>query len=186
MVIALCGVKRCGKDTVADYLVEFYGYKKKKIADPLKHVCKYLFNLDDDQLETDKKDVVDHQLGISPRQIMQFFGTEVMQYKIQEILPNIGRNFWMNKMLYDMGKDKQSNIVIGDMRFLHELEAIKQVYGGTQVIKIINWHASSIADKHESEKEWDQIPADYTIINNGSLLDLYKSVHNVITSIDNL
>ena len=37
-IIAICGVMRSGKDTIANHLVENYGYENVKIADTLKRV----------------------------------------------------------------------------------------------------------------------------------------------------
>jgi hypothetical protein len=94
-IIAICGAKRSGKDVLADYLVKKYNYERLAFADPLKLTVKNLFNFDDDQLGigedkgTDKKDIIDERWGITPRAALQFFGTEIMQEKIQELLPNI-------------------------------------------------------------------------------------------------
>lgn len=181
-IIALCGLKRCGKDTVADHLVSKYGFTKVKIADPLKNLCKSLFNLTDDQLETDLKDQYVNELGTTPRKVMQFFGTEVMQFKVQELLPKIGRSFWIQKTITDMKLKPGNLFVIGDMRFMHEYNAINQAYGhDMMVIKIISNRACSInVDTHESEKEWEQIPAEVIIHNNGSITDLYETLDRVI------
>lgn len=181
-VIALCGLKRCGKDTVADYMVEKYAYRKIKIADPLKHVCKYIFNLSDDQLETDIKDEIDSRWGTTPRRIMQFFGTEVMQFKIQELLPNVGRLIWMNKLIEDIKNVPSTNFVVGDMRFAHEYQALKEEFGKkVKIIKIVtNRNVTVSTDNHSSEKEWETIPADFTLFNNGTLQELYDQIDVII------
>ena len=174
-VIAVCGFKRSGKDTVADWLVLNYGYKKLKIADPLKQMCKDLFNLSDDQVETDLKDETDEKWGVSPRQIMQFMGTEVMQYKIQELLPNVDRMFWMNKLVMDIDRC-QTPVVISDVRFLHEYRALFDRYKDTFVIRIDNPSASSTSDAHVSENEWLNIPFHATLKNDGTLVDLHRKI----------
>ena len=43
MIIALTGKKGCGKDTIANYLVEKYGFINYGFADPIKEVGKILF-----------------------------------------------------------------------------------------------------------------------------------------------
>lgn len=45
-IIALSGWKRSGKDTVAQYLIEFYGAERKGFADPLKDLVARDFNVD--------------------------------------------------------------------------------------------------------------------------------------------
>ncbi len=32
---------------------------------------------------------------------MQFLGTDIFQYKIQELLPNMGQKFWIKSFLTD-------------------------------------------------------------------------------------
>ena len=133
-IIAICGLKRCGKDTLADYIVSRYGFEKVKIADPLKEACKQLFGLTDAQVELDEKDVVDDKWGVAPRQILQFVGTEMFQFKLQELLPDIGRSFWMRQLLET---HKKGCIVISDMRFVHEYEILKAAQPDLVVIKIV-------------------------------------------------
>ena len=48
-IILLCGKKRSGKDTIAEYLVENYNFKHYKITQKLKDCVKVLFNIDDYQ-----------------------------------------------------------------------------------------------------------------------------------------
>jgi len=40
LVIGLCGRKRVGKDTVAEYLKKQFGFTQYAFADPLKEACK--------------------------------------------------------------------------------------------------------------------------------------------------
>ena len=46
MLIGLIGNKRVGKDTVANFLVEGFQFKKLAFADPIKEVISLLFDLD--------------------------------------------------------------------------------------------------------------------------------------------
>jgi hypothetical protein len=50
MLIGLTGKAGAGKDTSADYLVKQYGCVKIALADPLKRICKDVFDFSDDQL----------------------------------------------------------------------------------------------------------------------------------------
>ena len=68
LIIALSGKKRSGKDTVADYLVERFGFVKYGFADPIKEIGKIMFDFSEEQLNTDKKEEIDKRWGISPRQ----------------------------------------------------------------------------------------------------------------------
>jgi hypothetical protein len=50
MIIALSGLSGTGKDTAADILVRNHGFVKVSLADPLKRICRDVFNFTDDQL----------------------------------------------------------------------------------------------------------------------------------------
>ena len=103
-IIAICGAKRSGKDVLASHIVNKYGYTRLSFAEPLKHIVKLLFDFNDQQVgliegSNDEKDTLDERWGISPRKALQFVGTEILQNKIQELLPNIKRDYFANILL---------------------------------------------------------------------------------------
>jgi len=164
--IAICGSKRSGKDTVANIISELYGHKNFKIATKLKDVCRILFGFSEDQVESDSKDVIDPEWDITPRQAMQYIGTEIMQYKIQELLGyQIGRELWIRSFIKTISKEPL--VVVSDLRFMHEYKHIKKMDG--LIIRIINSDIDNDIDKennsHISEREFQSIPADITIDN---------------------
>lgn len=177
-IVALCGARRTGKDTVASYLVEHHGYEHVKITAPLKRVCQTLFHFTEDQLETDSKELPDPRWGISPRQVMQFLGTEVFQYKIQELLPEVGRCFWINSLATLIRANPDKRYVISDMRFLHEHQVLQSIDPSSmRTIRVSSQRvAPSPADTHLSECEHHGIPADADLTNNGTKEDLYTTV----------
>jgi hypothetical protein len=179
-IIAICGAKRTGKDCVANYISENFNYEHVKIAQKLKDMCKLLFSFTDHQMECDIKDDIDPKWGVSPRQCMQFFGTEVMQYNIQELLPDIGRKFWINSLVASMKPDHK--YVISDMRFHHEYVELKNL--GAIFIRVDRDSVVDTNDTHQSELEYKQLPVDYTIKNNSSKEDLYKAVTRILSSSD--
>lgn len=177
-VIAICGLKRSGKDVIADHLVRKYSYEKIKIAEPLKIVVAQLFNFTQDQVgETDQKDEIDPRWGITPRHALQFFGTEVMQYKIQDLLPNIERKFWINLLISKMQPEKK--YVISDMRFKHEYEELKK--HDLLVIKVFRNNLNS-TDTHISESEYLEIPADIIIQNDEDIESLLIKIDNSLST----
>jgi hypothetical protein len=122
MIIAICGLKRSGKDTVANRILQKNpDFLHSKISDPLKKVCQILFDFSD--VEGPLKDHIDPKWDITPRAALQFLGTEMMQYKLQELLPNLGRCFWVKKLLMDLSLSlslsKTKGVVISDLRFKH-------------------------------------------------------------------
>lgn len=50
MIVGLCGAAGSGKDTVADFMVKNHGFVKIAFADPLKRICKEVFDFSDEQL----------------------------------------------------------------------------------------------------------------------------------------
>lgn len=176
-LIAICGPKRAGKDTLASHLVSNYGYTRIALADPIKHVVGYMFNFNEKQMETDDKDAIDPRWGISPRQALQFFGTEVMQYKIQELLPDVGRMFWTRCMLANI--DPLKTYVVSDVRFHHECDALREI--GATVIKVERTIEHN--DAHASELEHRDILADVTIINDSTIESLLSKLDSYISRI---
>lgn len=177
MIVAICGAKRCGKDTVASFLQNRMGpCRHLKISQPLKDICEIMFGWSSKQLEEDEKDHVDEKWGISPRDAMKFIGTEMMQYKIQELLPEIGRNFWIKQLVNRINVDE--NIIISDLRFVHEYLMIKEHFPNALIIKVVkNMDATDI---HSSEVEWKDIVEDVIIDNNGTMQELKDQVDRVI------
>lgn len=173
-VIAICGNKCSGKDTLANYICAKYDYKNVKFAGPLKEALKSLFGFTNSQMETDKE-VIDPFWQTTPRKVMQFIGTEVMQYKLQELLPDIERTFFARRLVSCYPTDK---IVISDLRFTHEYETIKKAYNDIQIIKIIR--NTQQTDMHISENEISTIPHDVLLINNGTKEELYAQFEKSI------
>jgi dephospho-CoA kinase len=175
-IICICGSKRVGKDTVADFLQARYGFHKAKIAQPLKDTLKVLFGFSDDELEQDIKDEVHPVWKIEPRKVMQFFGTEVMQYEIQKIMPDMGRMFWVKRFLQEYYSNDRiyDKIVVSDVRFLHEYEALKEV--GAEFWKIERNELVQ-DDTHSSETEMKEIPVEKVIENDGTLEELYDKIN---------
>lgn len=173
-VIAITGAKRCGKDTLANYIASRYQYEKLKLADPLKACVCALFDFTAEQVEDDSKEIVDKRWSISPRQALQFFGTEVMQYKIQELLPAIDRSFVVKSMLNKMHPDKY--YIISDMRFYHEYEEIAK---HNPFIIRIDRPSNQEFDTHSTDCEYKDIPFHMNIVND-------KDIHSMKKKFDTL
>ncbi len=180
-VIGVCGRRRSGKDTLAGILHDLYGYENVKISSDLKNALKILFGFDNEQIEGNLKDVVDERWGVSPRQAMQFIGTEVMQYKIRELLPNMGRKFWIKGFInkHIDGRLDDRLLVITDIRFLHEYDELKRYLHNDLLMLRVERderNVTSLLDEHSSEQEFLNIPVSHIICNNGSKDDLRKCV----------
>ena len=178
-IIAICGAKRSGKDVLAKYLINKYKYEKLSFAEPLKKAVKELFNFNDIQVGIDEdngmgneKDIIDERWGITPRKALQFFGTEIMQYKMNELIPNTNRGFFADILVSRIIPNKK--YVISDLRFLHEYEKIKEL--NIIIIKVIRPLIINqcMYDDHISENEYEKIPC-IDIINKGSIEDYIEN-----------
>lgn len=182
-IIAICGRRRSGKDTIANYICSKYPqYSNTKISCQLKGVIKMMFGFTDDQLENDAKDIVDNRWGITPRHAMQYIGTEVMQFGIQNLLPNTGRKFWIKSYVENvLSNPSMSHVVVSDMRFVHEYEELMK--HNAFVIRVErNESKPCKEDEHISELEYLQIPADLILENNGTIEDLLIKIDDTLTS----
>jgi hypothetical protein len=164
-IICICGFKRSGKDFVADQLVSQYSFHKISIADRLKKTVRILFNLNDDQLHGESKDVIDPLWNVTPRTLMDFMGTEVMQFEIQKILPKSNRSFWIDTIIPQITDQlKISNVVIPDLRFPHEIVELKKRFPLITIVRINN--PSVVIDPTlVSERSSTDISCDYIIHN---------------------
>jgi hypothetical protein len=186
MIIALCGNKRVGKDTIAKYLVENYNFKRYGFADPIRESCKIIFLWDDDWIDNHKEEI-DPRWGISYRDIAQIMGTELFQYKVPELLPEfnkkIGKTLWVTRFEESYIKNKSIDYVISDLRFIHEYEAIKK-HNNTYIVKV---KRPSIVngDMHKSEKEVDKILCDFELLNDSTEEVLKSNVDTIINYIYN-
>jgi hypothetical protein len=182
MLIGLLGQKRVGKDTVADYLVEKYNFKKESMATPLKDICKLLFGFNDNQLYGDKKEVTDLEWGVTPRIVLQYLGTDVFRQDINKIMPDINDNFWVKCMKNRLDNNHKLNpadkIVIADIRFQNEVDMIHEL--GGIVIKITRPNIDN-TDLHISEANIDTITLyDILINNNKDYIDLYNTIDQLV------
>jgi hypothetical protein len=185
-IVALCGLKGCGKDFVANYINMTQNFEHLKISAKLKEISKILFDIDDDQIEGKKKECIDERWNVTPRQMMQFIGTEVFQYKIQELIPECDRNFWIKSFVNTMKVNKNKNVVVSDMRFLHEYDYInKHLHTHELIIIRIDSSTQNIYDTndtHVSETEYKQIPVDYQITNTMTK-NIEQNINTIVNAI---
>lgn len=185
MLIGVLGRKGSGKDTLSDYVCRKYGYKKMAFATPLKEACKILFNFTDEQVNSDLKEVIDTKWSVTPRQALQYLGTDVFRNDIKKILPDIDNNFWVKSLFVKYTNfrevDNKTGIIISDVRFQNEIDYIHKNNG--IIIKLTRPNNPSSLDAHESEKNIDNMNGDYTIINDGTIDDLFNNTDNIVKNV---
>lgn len=196
IVIAVCGRRRSGKDAIASYLCEKHGFVNMKFAKYLKGMLREAFGFTDDELEGSLKDSIHSAYGVTPRRLMQFMGTDVMQFGLQGVIPGIGRNFWALRLSQDLNahvtnlaaQQVQPRVVISDMRFMHEWDTIRRQCAdrGFKFMTIrltrptTQSSADDASDAHASEREWEAIPYGCLIHNSGTLESLCHAVDDAV------
>ena len=179
-IIGITGRKFNGKDTLGNYLVNNYNYMKLSYAEPIKEISRILFGFNDEQLYGGLKEIIDENWNTSPRTIMQFLGTEIFRKQMNQVIPDIGENFWIKclevKMLNILKENPSQKFVICDVRFPNELEAIKKLGG---IVIRVKRDLNTNNDTHESEKYIENLDVNYEFSNNGTVQQLYDNFEEV-------
>jgi len=179
MIVVLVGSIGSGKSTACEYLVESWGFKETSFAEPIKKFAISLGFEEKDVYGTQEEKLrVNPYWGISGREFMQKFGTDIMR-KNSKVLSEEITNVWIKAVECKMkkAKDQGTHLVVSDGRFEDEIEAVR-TYGGI-VIKLSR-SDTTFDLTHESEKNFDKIKADYEYNNNGTKEDLYTFLKNVV------
>lgn len=209
MLISISGLIGSGKDTAADYLCTFHGFKRMSFGAALKDAVAVIFNWDRELLEGSTKtsrewrEQVDtwwaNRLDIphlTPRWVLQQWGTEVARKGFHD-------QIWVasveNKLL-----NNKDDIVITDCRFPNELAAVKSAggitmrthrgpdpewkliavsYNSTTDHNLKEIYRDSLENKfniHASEYSSVGLDYDYHLDNNGSIDSLHKQLESII------
>jgi len=198
IIFPISGQKRAGKDTISDYIKGQVMASRVSFADPVRDVCRAYFGWTEDWLLGKHKEDVDPYWGISPRQAMQYLGTEVGRVGIAENYPEFksvtGDSIWIKSAKKNIrvksSKEYISNygkiraFIIPDMRFLNEYDAMKEMENeGYKVITIGVRRDGLPSDSHASETEirYCVEKCDFIIDNNKEISDLEDIVDEIIT-----
>lgn len=204
MLIGVVGFLGSGKGTVADILVEEYGYQKFAFADVLKDTVSVMFDwprplLEGDTDESRKfRETIDNfwneklfnTLGksVTPRYILQLMGTEAGR-------DVFGKDIWVSTLEKRISGIK--NVVISDVRFPNEIEFIRKMHGMvTRVVRgpdpewfdtaldhnqgIKYGMHSSYPEVHISEWAWIGTSFDWILSNNGTKVELESDVKHML------
>ena len=207
MIIGIAGFQGSGKDTIADYLCNIYGFKRDSFAATLKDAVAAVFGWDRELLEGRTKEsrawreTVDpwwsnrlDMPDLTPRLVLQRWGTEVARKSWHD-------DTWIASLENKLHKTT-NDIVITDVRFPNEIQAIKNA--GGIVIRVKRgpepeWYELAVAANqqvypaivmmqergiHPSEWAWIGTRFDAVINNNADGLDpLYAQVKDLVTNL---
>lgn len=203
MIIGFVGFIGSGKDTAADYLVNFHGFRRDSFANTLKDAVAAVFGWDRTLLEGRTKEAREWREQVdpwwaarlsmphlTPRWILQYWGTEVCRNGFHD-------DIWIASVENKMRKTTD-NIVISDVRFPNEIKAIHNAGGKViwvQRGELPSWHimAAKANDGdafaaaklkslgvHASETAWVGGKIDHIIQNNSSIDDLFEQIKNLV------
>jgi rhodanese-related sulfurtransferase len=204
MIIGIAGFQGSGKDTIADYLQNIYGFKRDSFAATLKDAVAAVFGWDRELLEgrtTESRqwrETVDqwwadrlNMPDLTPRLVLQKWGTEVARKSWHD-------DTWIASLENKLSK-AHNDIVITDVRFPNEIQAVRNA--GGIVIRVTRgpepeWYDTALGANagilpdqkllkqlgiHPSETAWIGTKFDAIIDNNADGLDaLYAQVKNLV------
>lgn len=209
MIVGFVGFIGSGKDTAADYLVNFHGYRRDSFANTLKDAVANVFGWDRVLLEgrtaeaREWREQVDpwwaqrlNMPKLTPRWVLQYWGTEVCRQGFHD-------DIWIASVENKMRKTAD-NIVISDVRFPNEIKAIHNA--GGKVIRVKRgpepeWYDAAISANsgpngnatwslskaklaqlkiHASETAWVGGNIDIIISNDGTIDELFAAIKNQV------
>jgi hypothetical protein len=209
MIVGFVGFIGSGKDTAADYLVNFHGYRRESFANTLKDAVSVVFGWDRTMLEGRTKEAREwreqpdewwsKRLGkdMTPRWILQHWGTDVLRQHFHD-------DIWIASLENKMRKTGD-NIVISDVRFPNEIKAIHNAGGIVVRVKRGDdpeWYDAAVSVNkgpdgnlvwstsktklekygiHTSETAWVGGDIDHTVWNNSSIDDLFDQIKNLVS-----
>lgn len=192
IVVGLTGFARSGKDTVADHLVNVYGFEKMSFATPLKNMVRKLDPIIEggDYINPPQRMSDLEGLGYTEDQIKAEFPEwrRLLQVLGTDCIRAIDEDFWLKAMAKEIGKREwDAKIVVPDMRFGNEADMIREGYIPGPGIPITNHpyegvtfsverHGCEPANGHISDLNVKFISTADTISNNGTLEELYQTV----------
>lgn len=195
-ILGLTGPAGSGKDTVADLLVVHAGFVKLAFADPLRSEITNAYTLDPQHLtQRETKEhplsalalsrclsdgfvarmIIMHTLGgqrldldapRSPRQIMQWWGTEYRRHQHSR--------YWIAHMQARINAHPGRDIVITDCRFEDEVDLVR--HSGGQLWQITRNGVEVAQGGHVSEVSGSEFRPDVVINNSHSIGHLQARV----------
>lgn len=175
--IAITGCLRSGKDTVAEYLAERYGYVRFAFGDGIRDVCRQLF-----------ADRFTDEAGndVKPRSLLQGVG---------QALRAFDEDVWVRSCFDKIAWDEDGPpAVITDLRQPNEYERCRaegfviirvKAPSGLRIQRAVaSADTFALADlTHETEQYTGGFEVDYEITNDGKLQELYAKVDAIMRSL---
>lgn len=168
-------VMQSGKSTVAEYLCRHHSFQQISFAGPLKEMADKFFeclgvaeNVRIAMLYGGLKEQRLPEIGVTPRHVMQTLGTEWGRQCIDT-------NLWV-KTAMRRARLSTRNIVIDDLRFPNEFDAIRDAGGFCVKLVRPGLGEPSKTVGHASEGALDGRLFNFTLTNDSTIGALYSRV----------
>jgi hypothetical protein len=186
MILGLVGSAGSGKSTVAARLVSHHGFVGESFAGPLKDAVAAIFGWDRDKLEgvTPESRVwrehVDrwwaarlNMPSLTPRFALQYVGTELMRNEFHD-------EIWIAALQNRLCASRE-NVVISDVRFPNEANAIRTV--GGFIVRVERPSLVRSTSTHATEAYTSDIPVDTIVLNDGDLTQLNERIDGLLDAL---
>jgi len=176
-LIGLTGMARVGKDTAAMRLWQVHRFWPLAFADPIKRGLSAAFGLDKGIFDGPEKEQEIDWLGVSPRYLMQRFGTQFGREMVAEDvwLRMAGRRL-AQLQHHQAVVERERRVVVTDVRFDNEAAWVREQ--GGMVLRVTR-SVKPVAD-HESEYGVSPELVDVSVSNNGTLDEFYARIDDVV------
>lgn len=198
MKIAIHGKASSGKGTAAEMISRHlppvsgpgvgFLVPIRSLADPIKETIEFLIREENEKYKTPENlpndELFQNLFGSSELRNNKLPDSEMTCREACILLGRFGRkinpNFWINKIIKE--SKHNSSIIIPDVRFKNEFEALKKE--GFIMIKINRNQYTKIDDESETDlDEYEDSKFDFVIDNNGNKKDLKLKLQAMIEKI---
>ena len=204
MIIGICGFIGSGKDTIADYLVNFHEFRRESFASTLKDAVSAVFGWDRTLLEGRTKEAREWREQVdpwwaerlamptlTPRWVLQYWGTEVCRKAFHD-------DIWIASLENKL-RNSKDHVVISDCRFPNEIASIRNAGGKIIWVKrgeLPEWYDVALEANHghnwalqelkirkihASETAWIGTKFDHIVDNNSTIDALYNQARLIIS-----
>ena len=184
-IIAFHGRMGSGKSTACE-LLRAHGYREVSFAAPLKRVALAL-GFEHHQVYGSQRDKLETNTlwGVSGREFLQRFGTEICRDTLPRTFPAMPRSLWCALMRRELAAYADERFAISDCRFEDEARLVREL--GGVVVHLHRDDAGAPADagaasQHRSERELSLELVDAHVDNNGSPRALQRAIDRVLAT----
>lgn len=193
-VIAMSGWRKSGKDTVADFLVREYGYRKLSFAAALKDMVSTTYKVPREYLDSQThKEMPLHEYPAIPSDKFTAAIHDLLRGELSSgywtpralcilegsIKRSVNSNYWVRSVANEI-LGTRGNYVISDMRYKSEADTLRILLPSLITLRLDRF--DSIDTQDPSERDLDDYKFDIVTGNRGTTEELYHTVGHIIST----